>query len=387
LPAHRSNLFDADETNPFYYIVWLRDGSELSRSTTARADASIPESQRNTSSPGARTRGALRELFLFTRPGECVLVGRSIGPELRGQRELAYWMTGLGGGVLALGLAGGWWLANRAIRPINEISATSARIAAGDLSQRISSTETESEFGRLTSVLNSTFARLEAAFAQQGQFTADASHELRTPVSVILSQAQSALARERSPAEYRDSLQACQRAAQRMRQLIESLLDLARLDAGEETMHRAQFDLSSAARECVELIRPLPAERGIQIHTDLASVLCEGDEQRIVQVITNLLTNAIHFTGENGQVHVSTRSENGTALLLVSDTGDGIPAEDLPHVFERFYRVDKSRSGIQGRTGLGLAICKAIVNAHNGSIDVQSEPGKGTTFLLRLPGK
>jgi signal transduction histidine kinase len=152
-------------------------------------------------------------------------------------------------------------------------------------------------------------------------------------------------------------------------------------------MRRAPFDLASTTRECLDLIRPLAVERCIQLHSDLPAASCVGDEQRIEQVITNLLTNAIHFNRDNGEVRVSTRMENGTVMLTVSDSGQGIPPEDLPHVFERFYRVDKSRSRIQGRTGLGLAISKAIVDAHGGSIDVKSELGKGTTFLLRLPGK
>ena len=146
--------------------------------------------------------------------------------------------------MLLLGLAGGWWVATRAIRPIEAISATAVKIAGGDLSQRINAADTESELGRLAGVLNSTFARLEAAFAQQARFTSDASHELRTPVSVILSQTQTALSRERTSSEYREALEACQRAARRMRKLTESLLELARLDAGQEPMKRERFDLS-----------------------------------------------------------------------------------------------------------------------------------------------
>jgi heavy metal sensor kinase len=287
--------------------------------------------------------------------------------------------------VLALGMAGGWWVATRAIRPIDEISATAVKIAGGDLSQRINASDTESELGRLAGVLNSTFARLDAAFAHQVRFTSDASHELRTPVSVILSQTQTALSRERGAEEYRATLEACQRAAQRMRRLIESLLELARLDAGQEPMKHQPFDLSRVARDSVELVRPLAAERGMEIQCDLPAVGCVGDPERVSQVVTNLISNAIHFNQEHGQVRVATRSENGTAFLTVADTGVGIPPEDLPHIFERFYRVDKSRSRIQGKTGLGLAICKAIVEAHSGTIEVTCKPGAGTTFEVRLP--
>jgi heavy metal sensor kinase len=287
--------------------------------------------------------------------------------------------------VLLLGLVGGWWVATRAIRPIETISATAVKIAAGDFAQRINAADTDSELGRLAGVLNSTFARLEAAFAQQAQFTSDASHELRTPVSVILTQTQTALSRERPSSEYREALEACERAARRMRNLTESLLQLARLDAGQEPMKQEHFDLSRIVRECVEMVRPLAAERGIRIQDDVSSQECLGDAERIGQVVTNLLTNAIHFNRDQGEVRVSAHAEGDALFLAVADTGQGIPAEDIPHLFERFYRVDKSRSRIQGRNGLGLAICKAIIDAHGGSIGVSSQPGAGSTFTVKLP--
>ena len=146
--------------------------------------------------------------------------------------------------------------------------------------------DTDSELGRLASVLNSTFSRLEAAFAHQARFTSDASHELRTPVSVVLTQTQTALARERSVPEYREVLEACQRAAQRMRNLTQSLLALARLDAGQDPMRREPLDLARVTRECVEMVRPLAAERGLELRCDLPPVLCPGDAERISQVAT-----------------------------------------------------------------------------------------------------
>jgi heavy metal sensor kinase len=397
---------ETDQTNTVYFVMWQEDGKVLTRTAGAPADVPLPERQpavfqslQNTNAPAqparfgpepmmapiARARGELRELFRFGPLGDCILVGRSIVPELAAMRQLAVSLFAAGAGVLLFGLAGGWWLASRTIRPIEDISATAVKISAGDLSQRINAADTESELGRLAGVLNSTFARLEAAFAHQARFTSDASHELRTPVAVIISQTQTALARERSGPEYREALEACQRAAQRMRKLTESLLELARLDAGQETIKRERFDLARAAREGVELVRPLAAERGIEIHCDLAAVECPGDAERIGQVVTNLMTNAIHFNRDRGEVRVSARAENGAALLTVADTGEGIPVEDLPHVFERFYRVDKSRSRIQGRTGLGLAICKAMVDAHGGVIEVSSQSGVGSVFTVKLP--
>ena len=298
--------------------------------------------------------------------------------------RLALWLSLLGGGVWLLGLAGGWWLSTRAIRPIEEISATAAKIATGDLSHRINTARTDDELGRLAVVLNSTFARLDAAFTQQAQFTSDASHELRTPLSVILMQTQTALSRERSPEAYRETLEACQRAAQRMRRLIASLLELARLDAGQEPLLQSRFDLGPIAGQALELLAPLAAERGVTVHQELAHAPCRGDADRVAQVVTNVVSNAILQQRSNGHVWVETKREGRFSVVTVADDGPGISSEDLPRIFERFYRADKSRTGTTGGTGLGLAISKAIVEAHGGSIEVASLPGQGATFTVRF---
>jgi len=257
------------------------------------------------------------------------------------------------------------------------------KISAGDLSQRINIAEAESELGQLAAVLNSTFARLETAFAQQKQFASDAAHELRTPVTVILTQTQTALAREREAVSYRQTVEACQRAAQRMRRLIESLLELARFDAGQEVLKRMQFDFAQTISDSAELVRTLADERGVKIISDLAPLEITGDAERLAQVVTNLLTNAIQYNRLGGEVRVKLAAANGLAVLEIADTGQGIAPEELPRVFERFYRADQSRTGA-GNAGLGLSICKAIVEAHGGAIEVASEKNAGTTFTVRL---
>ncbi len=286
--------------------------------------------------------------------------------------------------ILFFGLAGGWWIVSRSLRPIVAISSAAVKISAGDLSQRINVAEAESELGQLAAVLNSTFARLETAFGQQKQFAADAAHELRTPVSVMLTQTQTALNRERTVPEYRETVEACQRAAQRMRKLIESLLALARFDAGQEVLERLRFDFSKTIAECIELVKPMAAERGVKIISDLRPTEITGDAGKLAQVMTNLLTNAIQYNRSEGEVRVTLGSQNGVAILTVTDTGQGIAPADLPLVFGRFFRADQSRSGA-GNTGLGLAISKAIVEAHGGTIEVASKQNIGTTFTVRLP--
>ena len=393
------------QTNAFYFIFWQEDGTIAARSPWAPESVPRPELdsllEMGTNSldlakdpgpgrsvgrlPVSRSRGELRESYRSLPFGEFILVGRSVAPDLSAMGRLAVWLVAAGAGILLLGLAGGWWVTTRAIRPVNAISATAVKIAAGDLSQRINAADTQNELGRLAGVLNSTFARLEAAFANQARFTSDASHELRTPICVILSQTQMALTRERSAAEYRDVLEACQRSAQRMRKLTASLLELARLDAGQETLRHDRFDLAELARECVDLIEPLAKDRALSIVCELSPTECIGDAERLAQVVTNLLSNAMSYNRDQGRVTVTTRGENQSAILVVSDTGLGISPEDLPHVFERFYRGDKARSGAAGHTGLGLAISKAIVDAHGGVIEASGTPGQGATFTVRLP--
>ena len=400
LPADQAYLFDASDPNDFYFMIFTR-GGELARSTNAPAAeifSRAEKAMRPAGFPPGQVDGrrlpspekvemqfaSFRAIGRSLPSGETIFVGCSIAPELRELRKTALKLAGVGGIILLLGSAGGGWLVRRALRPISEISSTAAKISAGDLSQRINAAEAESELGQLAAVLNSTFARLETAFAQQKQFAADAAHELRTPVSVLLTQTQAALNRERDAASYRQTVEACQRAAQRMRKLIESLLALARFDAGQEVLNRQRFDLSGTIGECVEMLQPLADERGVKLLIEAGPLEITGDAGRLAQVVTNLLTNAIQYNHPGGEARVKLESQNGLAVLTVADTGEGIAAENLPRVFDRFFRADESRTGT-GNAGLGLVISKAIVEAHGGTIEVASTQNAGTIFTVRLP--
>ncbi|MBL9127932.1 MAG: HAMP domain-containing protein [Verrucomicrobiales bacterium] len=385
LSSITSALFDEAGTNGFYFSIWSRSGTPMKCSTNAPAALPIPDFVGASGLVQSRTRERTREVYQFNGIGECVLVGRSIDNDLSALRLFGGWLVLAGTGVLALGLGGGWLLTTRAIRPVHAIGSAARRIAAGDLSERIRDVDSESELGRLAGVLNSTFARLESAFAQQKQFTADASHELRTPISVIIAEAQTTLARERSAAEYKETVETCLEAAQQMRRLTQSLLELARFDAGQERLERSAFDLAERLRACVEWVEPLAKPRGITLHADLPAITVQGDPDRLCQVFTNLLTNAIHYNRDHGRVVVTARAEPHAAVVSVTDTGPGIAPDDLPHLFERFYRGDKSRSTVAGRTGLGLAIAKAIVDAHGGRLEASGNPGSGSTFTVHIP--
>ena len=274
LQPREQDLFNGLPGQRFYYIIWLADGRKGNVSESAPAN--VPRPERMPGPPAFRSRGPYRECFHDTPDGACVMVGRDITDEAAGIRRTAWLLSGAGGAVLLLGLAGGWWIAARSLRPMADIRATAEKISGGDLSQRIRTTDSESELGRLSLDLNHTFARLEAAFARQAQFTADASHELRTPVAVVLTQTQSALARERPAADYRESLAACQRAAQRMRGLIESLLVLARFDSNEPAEAFEPCDLSRIAADSVELLEPLANEKNVSLALDVSPARCLG---------------------------------------------------------------------------------------------------------------
>lgn len=381
LPPEAAGLFDASDPHGFYFTI-LRDGNEIAGTTNAPNEFTPPAP--NGEHGPALMHGTFREVVMAMPSGEWIRVGKNVAPELKELQLTASAFVGIGAAILLLGLAGGWWFVGRALRPISDISSTAAKISSGDLSQRINLADAQSELGQLAAVLNSTFARLETAFAQQKQFASDAAHELRTPVSVILTQTQTALSRERDAGSYRQTVEACQRAAQRMRQLIESLLELARFDAGQEVLNRLRFDFSRTLAECEEMVRPLAEERRVKIVSDLQPLEITGDSERLAQVAINLLTNAIQYNQPDGQVRVTLAARDGLAILEITDTGQGIDPENLPHVFERFYRADKSRAS-RGNAGLGLAICKAIVEAHGGTIEVSSAEKAGATVSVRLP--
>ncbi len=373
---------------PIWHVAWGRDGVELDRTPDAPADVARPagsgEGLRRR--PVHETRGQHREATFTTPPGEVIVVGRSIEADLADFSRFAVGLTVAGLGVLAAALVTGAWLAGRAMRPLQEIGASARRIAAGSHSDRIDTAGLPEELASLAVVLNEGFAQIEKTLDRQRQFTADASHELRTPVSVVLAQTQAALARPRQEAEYRHALEACQRSAQRMRRLVESLLTLARLESGEESLHLHPVDLNQLARESTEAIQPLVlgSKLTLRFGPSAGPLPVRGDPDRLAQVLFNLLGNAVAYNQPGGSIIVTTGTSGAEAFVRVSDTGIGISPEHLPRLFERFYRVDASRSNLGGHSGLGLAISQQIVQQHGGRITVESEPGQGSTFTVWL---
>ncbi len=281
--------------------------------------------------------------------------------------------------------AGGIFLARRALKPVDDIARTALEIEEKDLSRRIP-VKTKDELGRLAATLNQMIERLERAFKRQREFTGDASHELRTPLSVIQAEASLALQKERSAEEYRESLATISEEAKHMGMIIEELLTLARADSGTEKLVFETVDLGELLHSLASDGEVLSHEKGLVFHAGpFPSIEIKGDRAKLRQLFLNLMDNAIKYTPPGGTVSISMEPGKDSVVVTVRDTGIGIPAEHLPHIFERFYRVDKARSRAEGGAGLGLAIAKHIAQAHGGTISVESEVGKGSAFYVHLP--
>jgi signal transduction histidine kinase len=203
---------------------------------------------------------------------------------------------------------------------------------------------------------------------------------------MLASQIDVALERKRSPADYERLLRSLREDAARMTQLVSELLTLARADAGQQVLTREELDLSELVRSVVPAMQPLAVQRGLQLTEDIQAVATvSGDQTRLTQLVINLVDNALRYTPQGGTVSVSVGSDREWAVLRVHDTGVGIAAEHLPHLFERFYRADPARARADGGAGLGLAIAQWVTQAHGGQISVDSELGRGSTFTVRLP--
>jgi len=303
-------------------------------------------------------------------------------------------ISGLAGVLLAA--LGGWFLAGRALRPVGRITQTAADIAESPTTERSLATRlivptTGDELARLAATFNRMLDRIQIAFATQRRFIADASHELRTPLTAIRGNldvlSRQATAAETQPSQdYLDALADLQRESSRMGRLLEDLLTLARSDAGPEldTLHLQPCRLDELAKEVLRTAATLANGQHLELVAPVP-VAVLGDADRLQQLMLVLVDNALLHTPSTGTVKILIGESAGTATIAVADNGSGISPEHLPHLFDRFYRADSSRSRESGGTGLGLAIARAIAESHHGQINVTSQVGVGTTFTVTLP--
>lgn len=294
-------------------------------------------------------------------------------------------MIGLPLGVVII-TAGGYILVRRALMPVERITRAAEQITQHNLSERLPVSRTGDELERLSLSLNRMIARLDDAFQNSKRFVADASHELRTPLTILRGELETLIEDRRLDPEGRERAASMFEEAVRLTRIVEQLFTLSRLDAGEAQAEWSRFDLANLAKATADQMNLLAEDKNITIDCDAHQpVEVEGDPARLKQVVVNLLDNAIKYTQSGGAVHLHVRRFNGHAVLEVEDNGVGIPREALPHVFERFYRVDQVRSGDFEGAGLGLSIAKAICSAHGAEIEATSVPSRGSRFRVTLP--
>ena len=287
---------------------------------------------------------------------------------------------------LILFSCGGWFLAGRALKPVDLITRTAQQISAENLSQRLEVINPNDEIGRLATTFNTTLARLEDAFIRTRQFSVDVSHELRTPLTILRGETEVGLKWTREPEEFRQILQSNLEEINRMSGIIEHLLDLSKADAGVLVLELQELDLKELLAEQVQAMRLLAREKHVNlVFEESRSAIVKADEVRLRQVFRNLLDNAVMYTSAGGDVRLAIDIAGNRVKVSVLDTGIGIPAESLPKIFDRFYRVDKARNRAHGGSGLGLSLARSFVEAHGGTIEVASEPGKGSIFTVYLP--
>jgi two-component system OmpR family sensor kinase len=299
--------------------------------------------------------------------------------------------------ILLIAFAGGYWLANRAMTPVQDIVHTAREISESDLNRRLN-LQRNDEIGELADTFDRMLDRLQAAFKRQRQFTADASHELRSPLAIIELESNRALERRRTPEEYEKTLRLIQSENEWMSKLVNELLLLARLDADRTAMRVERLDLGEVVVDVIERLTPLALARDVGLRTgSLDECYVRADYIFLSQMLANLIDNAIKYNDKSdAYVLIETTSKildsQTWGIVAITDNGPGIPEDQLAHIFNRFYRMDKARvrqfdesDGLDSGSGLGLAIVKSIAEVFGGNIEVESRVGKGTAFTVWLP--
>lgn len=369
----------------YYYIITSPTGEIVDQSdpaiTTRRGEGTAP---------------SRREVSVRAAGGATVLVGRDITDLIEEQWTVGAHVLLAGLATLGIAIVGGWFVAGRALAPIARISQTARAMSAGNLEARIPIERTESELEQVASTLNEAFDRLQRAVEQERRFTADASHELRTPISVLRAETDWALDRQRTPQEYKDALAVCRRVALRMQAAIERMLALVRAENEGEVRDVAPVEVGPLIAGIVEWLAPIAEERRVRLAVRGTTFTVSGDAEQLREAFTNVVANAILYNKPDGSVTVSTRMGTTVGSIEIVDTGIGIPKDAVPRVFDRFFRVDPARSrgeyrgsappsGAGDGSGLGLSISRAIIVAHGGEITCTSESGTGSVFVISLP--
>ena len=305
--------------------------------------------------------------------------------------------------ALMVAILGGQFLAHKALKPVDNITQTARMITSQNLNKRIDPPKVKDEISRLIETFNEMISRLDQSFRQIKQFSSDASHELKTPLTILKGEVEVMLRKERTPQEYQQTLKSNLEEVNRMSQIVEDLLLLSKADIGEIRLSKEDINLTEILTEVAAQMDMLARSRRLHLFTSNhhQEIHIFGDALRMRELLINLIENGIKYTEEGGSIHIILQKEYPPPVrnlsdwgegkrekfvkIIVSDTGIGIAEEDQERIFNRFFRVDKARSREQGGSGLGLSICKWIVEAHQGEIKVESELGKGSSFIVKLP--
>ncbi|RPI06284.1 MAG: HAMP domain-containing protein [Ignavibacteriae bacterium] len=290
--------------------------------------------------------------------------------------------------ALLISIIGGWFLAHKSLKPVDELTKTAKEITAQNLNRRLPANVVDDELGRLTEQFNDMISRLQASFDQIQQFSADASHELRTPLTIMRGEIEVAIRNQRLSKSTRELLMSINDELVRLSSIVESLMILVKSDTGRLVFTMQPIALNEFIEQLVEETKMLAETKKIKVKLDLPQpIQINGDAVRLKQLFLNLIDNALKYTPPRGQVVLTLSKKEGEAILAVKDNGIGIPKKDQAKIFERFYRVERSGEHIDdaGGSGLGLSIAQWITEAHHGSIEVKSREGRGSTFVVRLP--
>lgn len=317
---------------------------------------------------------------------QAVQVGTSIHEERAAlDRILLVFCVSIPISLLLLGY-GGWFLAGRALKPVEQITTSARKITAENLGLRLKVDNPRDEIGRLAETFNNTLARLEDAFTRTRRFSVDVSHELRTPLTILRGDTEVGLKWAKEPDEFRTLLQSNLDEISRMSDIIEHLLELSRAAEGKLPLVMEEVFVWELLRDLVEQVRHVADEKDITLSLVGAEGPCvHGDRKRLRQLFATLLDNAVKYTPTGGAVSIELAEDAGQVKVSVRDSGAGIAAEDLPHIFDHFYRVDAARNRAHGGSGLGLSLAKSFAEAHGGKIFVESTPGTGSVFTVYLP--
>lgn len=383
---------DPDDEEDRGSDVWAANGDQIYRSG---ASSSLPPAALATAGAQGRYESIVANGRRWrTLTGTSLVGGRSVVLRVSRSEEhvrnqlwevLSVLVLGFPFVVVLAGV-GGYVLARRALKPIDQLASEANRITAERLHERLSVSNQHDEVGRLAAVINDTFARLEFSFEQLRRFTADASHELRTPLSVIRGIGEAGLAETRTPAEYKEAMGSMLEEVDRLTNLVDTLLRLSHGDAGTVRLRREAIDLGELTREVVASLGILAEERNQRLAVDLAAgVSVSADRLVLRESITNVIDNAIKYSPHGSTIDIRVRPEAGEAVLSVADQGSGIAPEHRERIFDRFFRLDEARSRDSGGTGLGLAIAKWAVDVNGGRISVEAGADRGSVFRIVLP--